>query len=105
MLVLGSGDPDIDHLRPGCFQYCPGLLHVDLGSKPSLIAVLIQIQSLLVLSDSIPQQLFFGVQAACGEVIHRQVRVHTQVHDGQIGGTRLRLFPIGLYIAAHGPTH
>ena len=101
MLVLGAGNPDIDHLGPRGFEYRPCLFDFNLRSKSSLISILIQLECLLVLRDRVLQQLFFGIQTSRREVIDSQGGMHAQVYDRQISGTGLGLLSIRLYVPAH----
>ena len=101
MLVLRTRNVDVDHLRAGCFQNRPRLLHFYFGGEASVVQVFIQLICLLVLRDGVFQQLFFSVQAACREVIHGKRGVQAQVDYRQIGGARLRLLPIRFHVLAN----
>jgi len=72
-----------------------------IGRESALVSVLVQLKRLLILRNGILQQFFLGVQTSCRKVIDCQSRMHTQVHHGEISGTRLRLLSIRLHIAAY----
>ena len=101
MLVLGAGDPNIDHLCSSRFEDRPSLLHFYLGSKTSVVSVHIQLQCLFILRNRILQQFFLGIQGARGEIINSQIGVQTQIHHGQIRGAGLGLLAIRLHPTTH----
>ena len=80
VLVLCSGNSHVHELRPGRFKDGSCLLNFHFGRQATIVSVLIKLQSLPELSDSILKQLLFGIQGSGCEVINCQIGVHGQIH-------------------------